>query len=174
MVDRQVEPVAEGAEGAEDAAAPHGRCKVCRRTLPVPARRSDGKGKGGRRRLYCPPPATCKEQAAAERDARLASAIADPLALVVAVAEESAPAMTELAANLNGVLEALGSIERNARQEVLAAREDVAEAGNRVAAAEEQAEAAEERAVQAAAQAARAEERRRAAEDETRSAREQA
>ncbi|MEV4255516.1 hypothetical protein AB0J52_20370, partial [Spirillospora sp. NPDC049652] len=128
VVDRQV-----GA-GAEDEEAPHGRCKVCRRALPAPARRSDGKGKGGRRRLYCPPPATCKEQAAAERDARLASAIADPLALVVAVAEESVPAMSELASNLNGVLEALRSIEQNARQEVLTAREEVADAGQRVAA----------------------------------------
>src|SRR4051794_1231493 len=64
--------------------APHGRCQVCRTPLPEPVRRSDGRYKGGRRRMYCPPPKDCKERAQALREARVAEAVGDPLRMVAA------------------------------------------------------------------------------------------
>src|SRR4051812_28185621 len=122
--------------------APHGRCQVCRAPLPEPVRRPDGRYKGGRRRLYCPPPKDCKERAQALREARVAEALGDPLRLVAAVAEEAVPAMSEAQAVLTKAIEGFAAITG-----VTSAQ--VAEAKAEAAAAREEAEAARRQADQA-------------------------
>jgi hypothetical protein len=142
---------ADAASRAPEEAAPHGRCQVCRSPLPEPVRRADGRYKGGRRRLYYPPPKDCKERAQAMRDARVAEALSDPLRLVAAVAEEAVPAMTETQAVLAKAIEGFAAITGVTTAQVAEANAEVEAARQETEAARHRADQAEERAAQAQA-----------------------
>ncbi|GLY87068.1 hypothetical protein [Actinoallomurus iriomotensis] len=162
------------AGGEGEGPARYGRCQVCRVPLPEPVRRADGRYKGGRRRLYCPPPKDCKERAHAMREARVAEALGDPLRMVTAVAEEAVPVMAEVQAMLARAIEGFAAITDVTSVQVAEVKADAEAARQEAEAARRQADQAEDRASQAAARGEQDRRARAEAEAQTAQARAEA